>query len=185
MEEIETEDKVILKPTLYVILIDDTEQSHNLDITTVAKTMVSFSRMIRDNQEESKRVGSQIDDAISHIKDKMDNYNAWLENPDIYVIKASTEQKDDLAAIVCNDMSGTDLVIDDYIDDDYTFSVENRMIAKMLIKSNEEMTVVGEDSSGRVYIKKPEITASYIFTNALKDVIDNYVKEKHLSLEKF
>lgn len=180
----EKEEKVI-KPRLYIILNNDIEQSHNLEITSVAKTIVSFSRMIRDNQEESKRVGSQIDDAISHIKDKMDNYNAWLENPDIRIIRATTEQKDDLAAIVCNDMSGTDLVIDDYINDDYAFSVENRMIAKMLIKSNEEMTVVGEDSSGRVYIKKPEITASYIFTNALKDVIDDYIKEKHLSLEKF
>lgn len=181
MEEIETEDKVVLKPTLYVILIDDVEHTVNSDMMTIAKTMASFNRMIKDNREESERVGSQLDDAISHIKDKVKNYNAWLENPDIRIIRATAEQKDDLAAIVFNDMNATDLVIDDYVDDEYTFSAESRMIAKMLIKSNEDMTVVGENSDGRVYIKKPEITASYIFTNTVKKVIDDYIKEKHLS----
>ena len=159
-------------PTLYILLNSDIEADEKKKREYVAYAVSEFTKTVW-NQYEGYKMGSSVSDALTHDDLKYKTYNDWLLRTYIKIVELSPEDIEELFARVLNDANATDVLLDDYTDYNYTFTVENRTIAKMLIKSNEDMTIVGEMANGRVKIKKPEKVSSFIFTyNGIPTVED-------------
>lgn len=159
-------------PILYILLNTDIEADEKKKREYVAYTVSEFTKTVW-NQYKGYKIGSSLADALTHDDLKYKTYNDWLFSIYIKIVELSPEETDELFARVLNDANATDILLDDYTDYNYTFTVENRTIAKMLIKSNEDMTIVGEMANGRVKIKKPEKVSSFIFTyNGIPTVED-------------
>ena len=159
-------------PILYILLNTDIEADEKKKREYIAYTVSEFTKTVW-NQYKGYKIGSSLADALTHDDLKYKTYNDWLFSIYIKIVELSPEETDELFARVLNDENATDILLDDYTDYNYTFTVENRVIAKMLIKSNEDMTIVGEMANGRVKIKKPEKVSSFIFTyNGIPTVED-------------
>ena len=170
----ETENTVqIGQPILYILLNSDIEADEKKKNEYVAYTTSEFLKTVWNEFNGFKNNEPVIAEPLVHTRLKFNNYKEWLDDRKIKVIELSPEDIEELFARILNDNNATDILLDDYTDDNYIFTVENRTVAKMLIKSNDDMIIVGELANGRVKIKKPEKVGSFIFTyNGIPTVED-------------
>lgn len=173
------------EPVLYIIMNNELE-TNELDYAKyLVNITTDFHKTIGYNEATYIKMKQDPENhkTFDNTEGKWTNYLNWLANRKIKIVKLTPEQIEELFGILLVDNQSSDVVLDTYTDDNYVFSVENRSIAKMLIKSNENITIVGEKQNGRVLLKKPEQIGSFAFTYDCIPTIENYLLERTIKCE--